>query len=139
MGHAIQCVPTLRSTQRIVRLCMWRTALRIISGCCRKTLNSSIILCCSSLMFWGGVANTLFLRYPHIKKSQGVKSGERGGHSTLSCSAITRFCPKTSLRRPDHVQPDNVLQPDDVQPDDVLERRPVPTRALETLPLNADC
>ena len=37
--------PPFRSTQRMVRLCIWRTALRIILGCCRKTLNSSIILC----------------------------------------------------------------------------------------------
>jgi hypothetical protein len=51
-------------------------------------------------MFWGGVENTLFLRYPHIKKSQGVKSGDRGGHSTSWCKAITwRFSPNTSLRR----------------------------------------
>ena len=43
MDHAFQ--HGHRSTQRMVRLCMWRTELRIISGCCRKTLNSLIILC----------------------------------------------------------------------------------------------
>ena len=47
----------------------------------RKALNSSIILWRSTLMFSGRVVNTLFLRYPNRKKSDGVKFGKRGGHA----------------------------------------------------------
>ena len=38
------------------------------------------------------VVNTLFLRYPHRKKSDGVKFGEQGGHSTyiILCVVILR-------------------------------------------------
>lgn len=42
-----------------------------------------------SFKIWGRIWNTLDLRYPHRKKSQGVKSGERGCHSISPCKETT--------------------------------------------------
>ena len=44
----------------------------------------------------GTVAYTLLLRYPHRKKSQGVKPGDLGGHSLGQCKAII-LCLKKSI------------------------------------------
>jgi hypothetical protein len=38
----------------------------------------------------GRCLKTSALRYPHRKKSQGLKSGERSGHGTASCNQTTR-------------------------------------------------
>jgi hypothetical protein len=38
----------------------------------------------------GRCLKTLALKYPHRKKSQGLKSGEHGGHRTASCKETTR-------------------------------------------------
>ena len=62
-----------------------------MSGCLRKSSTSSIILWRSVARLSGGVVNTLFLRYRQRKKSHGVRSGERGGHSMSCCNPITRF------------------------------------------------
>ncbi|GBM16134.1 hypothetical protein AVEN_163152-1 [Araneus ventricosus] len=43
---------------------------------------ASVIRFRSSYNFRGGVAYTRCLMYPHRKKSNGFRSGERGGHST---------------------------------------------------------
>ena len=50
--------PISRNTKYISR-----TAFRITSGCCRKALNSSIMLWRNALIFWGGVEYNLCLRY----------------------------------------------------------------------------
>ena len=42
------------------------------------------------------VAYNLLLRYPHRKKSQGVKSGDLGGHSLGWCKAML-LCLKNSV------------------------------------------
>ena len=54
-----------QSTQSIVRLRISLTARRMKASCSRKASNSLTILWSNSLIFWGGVQNTLSLRYPH--------------------------------------------------------------------------
>ena len=56
----------------------WHAA-RIISS--EIALNSSVIRVCKSATFCGRTWKTRSLRYPQRKKSAGVKSGERAGHS----------------------------------------------------------
>ena len=92
------CPPFL-STKSIARLCISRTARLIKSGCCGKALNVSTIRWRNTSIFWGEVENNLSLRYPHRTKSHGVKSGERGGHSTSWPKPMTRLFPNTLLSR----------------------------------------
>ena len=40
MDHSLQHVPHFVRRKEMTRLCIWLIVLWIISGCCRKTLNS---------------------------------------------------------------------------------------------------
>ena len=109
----------------MARLCISRTARLIKSGCCRKALNVSTIRWRNLSIFWGEVENTLSLRYPYRKKSDGFKSGERGGHSTSWPKPMTQLFPNT-------LSFDPLLQWGDE-----LERCLAPTKDHETYPPNA--
>jgi hypothetical protein len=44
------------------------------------TAQTSLIRTCKSCIVAGRVSKTFDLRYPHKKKSQELRSGDRGGH-----------------------------------------------------------
>ncbi|GBL78486.1 hypothetical protein AVEN_42970-1 [Araneus ventricosus] len=50
---------------------------------------ASLIRFRNSCNVGGGVAYTRCLMYPHSKKSNGFRSGERGGHSTQTAYPMT--------------------------------------------------
>ena len=60
--------------------------------------NSLMIRSRSSSTLAGDVVYSWPLMYPHKKKSNGVRSGERGGHS-CSCPSNTIRFPKSSFSR----------------------------------------
>ena len=61
-------------------------------------LHSRLVLSLRSFMEATGVPYTFSFKWPHRKKSQGVESGERGGHSTyppsnpISGPLIVQIC-----------------------------------------------
>ena len=88
----VQCpstCPPFLSTQACALVLMALIARRITPLCCRRASTSAMILSRRSPMSRGGVVKTLLFRYPHKKKSHGVRSGDLGGHSVGWCTAKT--------------------------------------------------
>ncbi len=78
------------------RLIISRTALLIIIWSRLTWSISRIILCLRSSTLAGGLTKTLLFTYPQRKKSQGVRSGDRGGHSGLWWKAMIWFGKKSA-------------------------------------------
>ena len=74
-----------RAARRIISLIAFRTIRRLF-----WLLNSSTIRCLKTARDRGGLVKIFDLMYPHRKKSQGVKSGERAGQSLSPSQVITR-------------------------------------------------
>ena len=78
-----------------VRMHSWNLLLRFLIDRCNISAGilwiSSWILCFNSSRVLSRVVYTLFLRYPHKKKSQTDKSGDLGGQGTLPNLEITRL------------------------------------------------
>ena len=83
--------PPFRSTHSNVFRCMSRAVRVISAGSLRKMLELLKMFWRKFAMLSGGIENTLSWRYPKRKKSQAVKSGDRGGHSVLWANPITWF------------------------------------------------
>ena len=79
----------------------WGIPLKTRRRSCLSSLRSfasRVILSCSSMRLAGGLWNTFAFRYPHMKKSKGIRSGDLGGHSTGWLSA-TILSPNNSCSR----------------------------------------
>ena len=81
------CSP-LRSMHTFILLCILLKDLRIISAPCSFRTSALIWILNLNASISGGLVKTSPFRYPHRKKSQGVKSGDLGGDSLSWFNAI---------------------------------------------------
>jgi hypothetical protein len=90
------CPPS--SSTHFIALVLMSLMARLAILIHRSAANSLVIHSCSSSTLAGSVLYTWPLMYPHKKKSNGVRSGDRGGH-LCSCPSDTIRFPKSSFSR----------------------------------------